>query len=210
MREDILESCHGNIMAGHLSSRKSLQLLARQFYWWGMARDCDLFVKGCTECNRSKTANCHYETNQVTYHAGFPMERVHIDLLEPFPESQSGNKYVFMIFDQFTKCVECYLLPDQGANTVARALVDNFIARFGSPCIIHSDQGRQFESDLFAALYKKALAYKKYNFTIIILLFINMNIYLSTINVFSAVYYLSIFKLFHPCLISVLYNVHVL
>ena len=139
-------------MAGHLSSRKSLQLLARQFYWWGMARDCDLFVKGCTECNRSKTANCHYETNQVTYHAGFPMERVHIDLLEPFPESQSGNKYVFMIFDQFTKCVECYLLPDQGANTVARALVDNFIARFGSPCIIHSDQGRQFESDLFAAL----------------------------------------------------------
>ena len=43
-----------------------------------------------------------------------------------------------------------------------------------------------------------------------IISFINMNIYLSTINVFSAVYYLSIFKLFHPCLISVLYNVHVL
>ena len=62
MREDILESCRGNIMAGHLSSRKSLQLLARQFYWWGMARDCDLFVKGCTECNRSKKANRHYKT----------------------------------------------------------------------------------------------------------------------------------------------------
>ena len=152
MREDILESCHGNIMAGHLSSRKSLQLLARQFYWWGMARDCDLFVKSCTECNRSKKANRHYKTNQVTYHAGFPMERVHIDLLGPFPDSQSGNKYVFMIIDQFTKWVECYPLPDQGANTVARALVDNFIARFGSPCIIHSDQGRQFESDLFTAL----------------------------------------------------------
>ena len=88
----------------------------------------------------------------MTYHAGFPMERVHIDLLGPFPESQLGNKYVFMVVDQFTKWVDCYPLPDQGARSVARAFVDNFISRFGSPCIIHSDQGRQFESDLFTAL----------------------------------------------------------
>ena len=81
MREDILKSCHGNIMAGHLSSRKSLHLLARQFYRWGMARDCDLFVKGCTECNRSKKANRYYKTTQVTYHAGFPIERVHMHRL---------------------------------------------------------------------------------------------------------------------------------
>ena len=58
-----------------------------------------------------------------------------------------------MVVDmQFTKWVECYPLPDQGARSVARAFVDNFISRFGSPCIIHSDQGRQFESDLFTAL----------------------------------------------------------
>ena len=54
MRESIMESCHGHIMAGHLSSRKSLHLLLRQFYWWGITRDCDLFVKGCSACNRSK------------------------------------------------------------------------------------------------------------------------------------------------------------
>ena len=83
----------------------------------------------------------------MTYHAGFPMEWVHIDLLRPFPESQLGNKYVFMVVDQFTKWV-----PDQGARSVARVFMDNFISRLGSPCIIHSDQGRQFESDLFTAL----------------------------------------------------------
>ena len=114
MRESIMESCHGHIMAGHLSSMKFLHLLLRQFYWWGITRDCDLFVKGCSACNRSKKANRSYKTNLMTYHAGFPMERVHIDLLGPFPESQLGNKYVFMVVDQFTKWVECYPLPDQG------------------------------------------------------------------------------------------------
>ncbi|ROT68742.1 hypothetical protein C7M84_013108 [Penaeus vannamei] len=51
--------------------------------------------------------------------------------------------------DYFTKWPEAYALPDHEAETVAEALVNNFITRFGVPCELHSDQGREFESVVF-------------------------------------------------------------
>ena len=45
--------------------------------------------------------------------------------------------------------MEAYPLPDQQAETVAKHLVTKFIAIFGCPLEIHSDQGRNFESALF-------------------------------------------------------------
>ena len=72
-----------------------------------------------------------------TFHAGVQMERVHLDILGPFPKSHSGNVYILMLVDQFTKWLECYPLPDQNAETIAKAMVEGFIARFGCPLQIH-------------------------------------------------------------------------
>ncbi len=43
-------------------------------------------------------------------------------------------------------------LPNQRAKTCARALVDNWVYRYGAPYAIHSDQGSNFESHLFSEL----------------------------------------------------------
>ena len=77
------------------------------------------------------------------------MERIAIDMLGPLPKTVSGNEYVMVMCDYFTKSVECYALPDQQAYTVADALVTNFFSRFGVPYVLHTDQGRDFESHLF-------------------------------------------------------------
>ena len=50
---------------------------------------------------------------------------------------------------QFTKWVEAYALPDQGAETVARALTFEFLTHYKAPLSIHTDQGRNFDSELF-------------------------------------------------------------
>ena len=46
--------------------------------------------------------------------------------------------------------MEVYLLPNKEAVTVAEALVKKFVCQFGVPLIIHSDQGRNFESLVFS------------------------------------------------------------
>nr|XP_045589319.1 uncharacterized protein LOC123751269 [Procambarus clarkii] len=54
--------------------------------------------------------------------------------------------------DQFTKWIECVPLPSQTAENTARAALDGFFTRFGYPFEIFTDQGRNFESDLFTKL----------------------------------------------------------
>lgn len=43
---------------------------------------------------------------------------------------------------------------EKSAQTCANAFIDNWVSRFGTPEILTSDQGRQFESELFQHLLK--------------------------------------------------------
>lgn len=56
---------------------------------------------------------------------------------------------MLVVMDYFSKWPEVYPVPDQEATTVAEALVQNWISRFGVPLLIHSDQGRNFTSTVF-------------------------------------------------------------
>ena len=57
--------------------------------------------------------------------------------------------YLLVISDCFTKWVEGFPIPDQKAETVAKCLVIEAVSRFRVPSYIHSDHGRQFESQLY-------------------------------------------------------------
>jgi transposase InsO family protein len=82
---------------------------------------------------------------------GRPMERIATDIGE-LPETINGNRYILVVSDYYTKWTESYPMPNMEARTVAKIIVEEFIARFGVPYSIHSDQGRQFESLLFQAM----------------------------------------------------------
>ena len=88
------------------------------------------------------------------FHAGYPVERLHLDILGPFPESSSGNKYILMLICLFTKWLEAYALADQTAEEITKAVVYNFISRFGIPEHLHTDQGRNFTGKLFEGICK--------------------------------------------------------
>ena len=81
-----------------------------------------------------------------------PMECIAIDLMGPLPVTDRGNQYIMVVSEYFTKWTEAYALEEHCAQTVADKLVTEFISRFGTPCRIHTDQGREFESHLFANL----------------------------------------------------------
>ena len=75
-----------------------------------------------------------------------------IDVLGPLPPSDEGNQFILIAAYYFSKWVETYALPNQEATTVAEVLVKESVAQFGVPLMLHSDQGRNFESVVFSEM----------------------------------------------------------
>ena len=83
------------------------------------------------------------------YNVGSPFERIPVDIAGPFPVTEDANKYIMVVSDYFSKWPESYAISNQEATTVATTPIDNWISRYGVPMEFHSDQGRNFESNLF-------------------------------------------------------------
>ena len=70
-----------------------------------------------------------------------------VDILE-VPVSQNNDRYLLVVIDYFTKWADAIPLCDQKATTIAYVVI-KVCSSFGMPDILHSDQGRNFESTLF-------------------------------------------------------------
>jgi len=75
---------------------------------------------------------------------GKPWEMIAVDVLE-VPISYQNNRYLLVIQNYFTKWVEAIPMPNQPAVHMTSELVKLF-SMLGLPQIVHSDQGRNFES----------------------------------------------------------------
>jgi hypothetical protein len=148
IREGILQELHAGELGGHLGEEKTLGKVKQRFYWPGMQKDVERWCRTCEACATRKTAPKKNRSPLQTIQAGYPMQVVGVDIMGPLPESEAGNSYVLVASDYFTKWVEVYAIPNQEAITVAKKLTDEMFCRFSPPEQLHSDQGRQFESDL--------------------------------------------------------------
>jgi len=83
--------------------------------------------------------------------ASYPLEVLAIDftILEP---SSDGRENVLVMTDVFTKLTHAVPTRDQKATTVVKVLVKEWFQKYGIPQRIHSDQGRNFESQLVQEL----------------------------------------------------------
>ena len=69
------------------------------------------------------------------------------DIME-VPVSRRNNRSLLVVMDYFTKWAETVPLKDQTAASISAALI-KICCVFGIPEVLHSDQGRNFESQLF-------------------------------------------------------------
>ncbi|XP_070546257.1 uncharacterized protein [Ptychodera flava] len=148
MKSEVIDLNHSIPSAGHQGVQRTLSRIKLRYYWHRMSDDVRNFIAGCPKCNKNKKPRQYSKFEIVKFHAGSPMERVHLDFLGPLPKT----KNILMMVDQFTKWVECIPLPSQEAEVTAQAAVNEFFARFGCPFEVFTDQGRNFESQLFTAV----------------------------------------------------------
>ena len=149
LRKDVLHKLHSKETAGHLGIKKTLGRVTERFFWPGSTKDVKDWCRECDLCASRERPTRQPRAPLRTYNVGSPLERVALDVLGPLPVSDRGNKCILVVGDYFSKWTEAYAIPNQEATTVARVLVEEFVARFGIPRQIHSDQGRNFESKVF-------------------------------------------------------------
>ncbi|GFU60160.1 retrovirus-related Pol polyprotein from transposon 412 [Trichonephila clavipes] len=143
---EVLKELHGSPTGGHFGVMKTLHRVRERFCWGKVRADVEQWCKSCDACSARKGPKIRSRGKLHRYNVGAPFERIAFDILGPLPRTASGNKYLLVVIDYFTKWPEVYPIPDQEAPTVAEAVVQHWISRYGVPLQLHSDQGRNFVS----------------------------------------------------------------
>jgi len=104
----IMEEAHDSPSGEHFGVNKTLGKIRRRFYWATCKQDVEEWCKTCKICISRKGPSGKGKSPLQIYNVGIPFERVQIDILGPFPKTSSGNCYLLVIVDCFTKWVEAF------------------------------------------------------------------------------------------------------
>lgn len=154
IKKIIMNDYHLLPTSGHAGINRMIRNIKKRYYWTGMQQDITSYVKNCDSCQRNKHINKKRQPLVITSTADSSFEKIFIDLVGPIDTSLEGHKYILTIQDELTKFMEAIPIINKEANTVAKALVCQFILRYGLPKVIASDQGTEFVNEVFKDMCK--------------------------------------------------------
>ena len=150
MRQEFLYQLHdAPTSGGHFAVEKTSVRIRQKFWWPFLRSNVERHIANCNRCAARSTPgkNCRAELQATQNFNSFKV--IAADILGPVTlASKSKARYIFVISDLCTKYVVTVPLKDMTASTVANAIVEEWIMRYGAPDVLHTDQGTNFNSDL--------------------------------------------------------------
>jgi hypothetical protein len=149
LQQRVLEGCHDGW--GHQGVVRTCALLRRRVFWPKMAGSVRRHIGHCEQCVISKASEPQAKVPMRHLLAFRPLEVLAIDFVK-IDRGAGGYEDVLVMTDIYTKFVQAYPCKDQHAVTVAKVLRNQWFSKYGIPCRLHSDQGRNFEGEVVREL----------------------------------------------------------
>jgi len=152
LKQRLLRYQDQSVLAGHPGSRRMYDTLRRYVYWPTMVVDVYKHVKQCPACAKNRLSEIRHTSTMKLFPALEPFSGLEMDLLGPLTTSRGGHKHVLVICDRFTKLTRAIPLRDATALTVSSAFIDTWVAAYGIPDSVLTDNGPQFASVYFLGI----------------------------------------------------------
>ena len=81
-------------------------------------------------------------------------DKIAMDLVTDFTESNKGNKHILTIIDLLTGWPEAIPIPNKSADTISKAFIRHYLPRHLCPQFILSDNGTEFKNQIFDKVMK--------------------------------------------------------
>lgn len=108
LRYEVLIQAHDDLAGGHLGTFKTHEKLRDKFYWWGMYKDVEHWVRSCVDCATRKRPRNSLRAPLLPIPVDGAWDRVAVDCLGPLPVTWSGNRYIVVFTEYLTKWLEIF------------------------------------------------------------------------------------------------------
>ncbi len=137
---------------GHFGEERILAEVCRRYFWHNRTEDVKTVVKVCQQCQMvRRMGSIRFEDEELK---SIPVcdlfYRVAMDTAGPLPETKSGNRYILVAIDHYSKWCEARAVADHGAQTAAKFLEDEVICRYGVPKFVLTDNGGEWAAEFDA------------------------------------------------------------
>ena len=149
--KDILKGVHDD--NGHQGTDRTVDRVHLFYTWVGLYMDVKDYFSNCRICKISKNNGRMPIIEQGSLSATRPLELVFMNFVR-LDKASDGTESVLVIIDAYTKYNKAIPTRNQLAITVAKILMNEWIFNFGTPQRIHTDQGRNFQSEIVEELCK--------------------------------------------------------
>ena len=147
LREKVTYLHHASTVGAHLGIARTSVAIRERYYWPQMLFDIRQYVLAC-HCQGLKRRGQENNFADTALQSSWPNDLVAIDCAGPFPASASGNTYLVIMQDCFTRYVEIAAVPRINAVTIADTIFHQWVQRYGPMLRLLSDNGTEFDNEL--------------------------------------------------------------
>jgi hypothetical protein len=151
--EAIMYLFHDHELSAHFATQVTYEKIREKYYWKGMLKDIETYVKSCDQCQRRGKPQGKHELHPIK--VKYPFYQIGIDIVGPLPRTEKGNKYIVVAMDYFTKWPEAKPIKEATAKEVSTFIFEDIICRHGCPQRILTDRGSHFNNQLVKILTEK-------------------------------------------------------